>query len=255
MKLYKIRIGQLLDIQKQEGRSPLWYGRIVAVGVHTDGVPVYTFTSAKKGEFSEPDITYVNLIRDATRKVCEKYGMDNYDFGRDTALILMARNPRYYEKQTSIIDMPHHPYRLLCMHCLNEEKYCTCKREDPFRFRSYAEIDEDMFDAVRMFNQKGYYTNFSCQGSVRRTDNRIDFESYVSFCEFYTENLPVLGIDSEYVKIKRRKKDNGFNQIHIECSVKLGKTNVSEKEEIVRRVQEATKKAWIMTAKAWPDRF
>ena len=255
MKLYKIRIGQLLDIQKQEGRSPVWYGRIVVVGIHTDGIPVYTITSEKKGEYSEPDVTYVGLIRDAIRKVCEKYDMGNYDFGRDTACILMARNPRFEEMYPSqSADLPHHPYRLLCMHCLNEEINCTCKREDPFRYRYYAEIDEEMFDAVRMFNQKGYYTNFSCQGDARRIGNKLLYESYISFCEYYTEELPVLGIDPQYVKIKRRKKDNGFNQIHIMCEVKIGKTNAAEKEEIIRNVHEAAKKAWIMTAKAWPDK-
>ena len=95
MKLYKIRIRQFLDIQRQECRSPEWYGRIVAVGIHTDGVPVYTFTSEKKGEFSEPDITYVSLIRDAIRRTCEKYDMGHYDYGRDTVLMLMGGNLRH----------------------------------------------------------------------------------------------------------------------------------------------------------------
>ncbi len=249
MKLYKLRISQLLDIQKQEGRCATWYGRIVAVGIHTDGVPVYTFTLEKKGEYSEPDITYICLIRDAVRKTCEKYHM-GYDYGLDTALILMARNPRYDEKPTST----HHPYRLLCMHCFNEEINCTCKREDPFRYRYYAEIDEEIFDAVRMFNQKGYYTSFSCQGGIERKDNRLCYESYISFCSFITEELPVPGIDPKYVKIKRRKRDNGFDQIHIKCEVKLGKTNAAEKEAEIRKVQDAARKAWIMTAKSWPDR-
>ena len=62
MKLYKIRWSQLLQIQRQEGRDESWYGRIVAAGVHSDDVPVYTFTSAKKGQYSEPDVSYVNEI-------------------------------------------------------------------------------------------------------------------------------------------------------------------------------------------------
>ncbi|MCR4649069.1 MAG: hypothetical protein K5776_08330, partial [Lachnospiraceae bacterium] len=242
------------DIQRQEGRSPEWYGRVVAAGIHPDGVPVYTITSARKGEYSEPDITYVNLIRDAIRETCARYDI-GYDYGRDTAFILMARNPRYNEVRLSqYIDLPHHPYRLLCTRCLNEEINCTCKREDPFLFRYYVEIDEDIFDAVRMLNQKGYYTNFSCQGDIRRDADKLVYESYISFCDYITEDLPVPGIDPKYVKIKRRKRDNGFNSIHIYHSVILGKTNAAEKEEEIREVKEAAKRAWIMTAKAWPNR-
>lgn len=251
MKLYKIRRGQLEDIQRQEGKCSSWYGRIVVVGIHTDGMPVYTFTSAQKGEYSEPDLAYISLIRDATRKVCSKYDMGGYDYGLDTALILMTRNPRYDEKPLE--KRGRHPYRLLCLRCLNEEKNCTCKRENPFRYRYYTEIDEDMFDAVRMLNQKGYYTNFSCQGDVSCDDKNARFESYISFCEFITEDLPILGIDPNYIRIKRRKKDNGFNQIHIECSYRIGKTNKAEQESKARKVQEAAKKAWIMMAKEWPS--
>ncbi len=97
MRLYKIRRRQLEDIQRQEGKSPNWYGRVVAVGVHNDGIPVYTFTSEQKGIYSEPDLAYISLIRDATRRVCDQYDI-SVDCGLETALILMARNPRYEEK-------------------------------------------------------------------------------------------------------------------------------------------------------------
>ena len=255
MKLYKIRIGQVLDIQRQEGRSPVWYGRIVAVGIHTDGVPVYTFTSEKKGNYCEPDVSYISLIRDATRKVCKKYGMDHYDFGLDTALILMARNPRYSEKPESAYkDLPHHPYRLFCMNCFNEEKNCTCKQEDPFRYRYYAEVDEDMFDVVRMLNQKGYYTHACCQGDIYRDERKVSFSSYISFANRMTEDLPVIGVDPEFVKIKRTGKDHGFNAIYIECSYRIGKTNADAQEDKVRQFKKTAKEAWIKTAKAWPDK-
>lgn len=252
MKLYKIRRGQLEDIQRQEGKSESWYGRVVVAGIHTDGMPVYTFTSTRKGEYSEPDLAYISLIRDAIREVCSKYDMGGYDYGLDTALILMTRNPRYEEKPLE--KRGRHPYRLFCTECLNEEKNCTCKHKYPFHYRYYAEIDEEMFDAVRMLNQKGYFTTYCCQGDVSSDDQKVRFESYIAFYDFFTENLPILGIDPEYVRIKRRKKDNGFNQIHIECSFKIGKTNRTEQEEKARKVQEAARKAWIMMAKAWPDR-
>ncbi len=252
MRLYKIRRGQMEDIQIQEGKSPNWYGRVVAVGIHTDEIPVYTITAEHKGAYSEPDLSYINLIRDASRKVCEKYGI-TVDCGLETALILMARNPRYEEKPSDKKDGDH-PYRLLCMNCLREEKNCTCKRDDPYRYRYYQEIDEEMFDAVRIFNQKGYFTHACCQGSVKYYENKVRYNSYVAFSEYIDEDLPVIGIDSEFVRIKRRRKNNSFNAIYIECEYKIGKTNAEAQEEKAHMVQEAAKKAWLMTAKAWPDR-
>ncbi len=252
MRLYKIRRNQLEDVQRQEGKSPNWYGRVVAVGIHTDGIPVYTFTSEHKGVYSEPDLAYISLIRDSSRKVCEKYGI-TVDCGLETALILMARNPRYEEKPLDK-KKGQHPYRLLCLNCLNEEKNCTCKRDDPFRYRYYQEIDEEMFDAVRMFNRKGYHTGACCQGSIYETEKIISFNSYISFSDRIIDELPIVGIDPEFVKIKRRKKDNSFNAIYFDCTYKIGKTNYDTQKEKVKKVQEAARKAWLMTAKAWPDR-
>ena len=252
MKLYKIRRGQLEDVQEQECNKPNWYGRVVVAGINIDGMPVYTFTSEKKGSFNEPDVSYATFIRDATRKVCKKYGI-GMDYGLETCLILMGRNPYYSEKPKDKI-AGHHPYRLLCLECLNEEKYCTCKRREPFRYRCYEEIDEDMFDAVRMLNQKGYYTRFSCQGGVEKNEKRIHFSSYIMFCDSITEDLPLPDIDPEFIKIKRRKKDNSFNSIYIECTYKIGKTNAEKQEEKVRTVKDSVKQAWLKMAKAWPIR-
>ena len=113
---------------------------MVAVGVHNDGIPVYTFTSEQKGIYSEPDLAYISLIRDATRRVCDQYDI-SVDCGLETALILMAR------------------------------------------------IDDD---------------------------------------------LPVIGIDPAFVKIKRRRKNKSFNAIYIECDYKIGKTNADAQEEKAR---------------------
>ncbi len=253
MKLYKIRWRQALQIQRQEGRGDSWYGRIVAVGIHKDGTPIYTFTSAQKGQYSEPDVSYVNLIRDAIRKEIDKRELRTYDFGLETALLLMARNPRYDEKPE---DKKHgqHPYRLFCPRCFNEEKNCTCKQEDPFRYRYYPEIDEDMFDAIRLFNQKGYYTGACCQGEILRTENKVSFNSYISFEVPIPNGLTIEGIDPEFVTTGRKtKKDNTYWAVHIECSYRIGKTNAAAQEEKARKLMEASKKAWIMTARAWPD--
>lgn len=70
MRLYKITWGQLLGVQRREGRSPVWYGNLVSLGVDDDGTPVYTFTSAHRGAETAPHENYISLIRDALVKEC-----------------------------------------------------------------------------------------------------------------------------------------------------------------------------------------
>ena len=111
-----------------------------------------------------------------------------------------------------------------------------------------------MFDAIRLFNKKGYYTHACCQGSVRNYQDKFVFNSYVAFDEYIDDDLPVIGIDPAFVKIKRRRKNKSFNAIYIGCDYKIGKTNADAQEEKARKVQEETRKAWLMTAKAWPER-
>ena len=70
MRLYKISRAQLHEVQSQEGLSPKWYGRLVTLGVHEDGCPIYTFTSETRQEPNEPNEAYINLIRTALIGEC-----------------------------------------------------------------------------------------------------------------------------------------------------------------------------------------
>ena len=70
MRLYKVTWGQLLDIQKQEGNHPHWYGWLVSLGVDPDDCPVYTITSTRKEAINHPSEKYLNLIRDALINEC-----------------------------------------------------------------------------------------------------------------------------------------------------------------------------------------
>ena len=70
MRLYRITWGQLLQVQRQEGDHPMWYGRLVPLGTEQDGVPVYTFTSAQRGTPNPPAAAYLELIRDALINEC-----------------------------------------------------------------------------------------------------------------------------------------------------------------------------------------
>ena len=72
MRLYQISRAQLHEVQAQEGLSPNWYGRLVTLGVHEDGCPIYTFTSEVRHEHNAPSETYLDLIRDALTKECGK---------------------------------------------------------------------------------------------------------------------------------------------------------------------------------------
>ncbi len=68
MKLYKISLGQLLDIQKQEGMSANWYGRLLCLGNDGAGVPVYTFTSETPRLYNAPSEVYKKLISGVLEK-------------------------------------------------------------------------------------------------------------------------------------------------------------------------------------------
>lgn len=65
MRMYKVTRQQLMEIQDQEGPSSKWYGRIYALGIHTDGTPIYTMTSETRHPFNAPDDAYINLISKA----------------------------------------------------------------------------------------------------------------------------------------------------------------------------------------------
>ena len=62
MRMFKVTRQQLRDIQEQEGSSPKWYGRIQALGIHSDGSPIYTLTSETRRLANAPDETYISLI-------------------------------------------------------------------------------------------------------------------------------------------------------------------------------------------------
>ena len=65
MRMYKVTREQLWDIQGQECRKPEWYGRILALGIHADGCPIYTLTSEYRHSFNAPDNSYLSLISQA----------------------------------------------------------------------------------------------------------------------------------------------------------------------------------------------
>ena len=72
MRLYKISRAQLHEVQAQEGLKPYWYGRLVTLGVHEDGCPIYTITSLYPHPRNAPSERYFNRIRDALTKECKK---------------------------------------------------------------------------------------------------------------------------------------------------------------------------------------
>ena len=56
---------QLKEIRVQEGKSADWYGKIQALGIHSDGSPVYTLTSETRRFANAPDDSYITLIKRA----------------------------------------------------------------------------------------------------------------------------------------------------------------------------------------------
>ena len=72
MRLYQITWGQLLDVQKQEGKGRTWYGNLVDLGVH-NGLNAYTITAHDFQPQNDPCPEYRNLILHALTTEC---GMD-----------------------------------------------------------------------------------------------------------------------------------------------------------------------------------
>ena len=68
MRLYRITRGQLQDIQKQEGLSARWYGRIVTLGIQKDGIPICTLTSEHRNSRNLPSDKYSGLMLKALVK-------------------------------------------------------------------------------------------------------------------------------------------------------------------------------------------
>lgn len=250
MKLYKIRILQLKQIQKQEGLGPLWYGRTVIVGVHDNGVPVYTFTSKFRGEHTEPDSSYSCFVYEAIRKECNKINV-NPNYARFFWDGFVKRPPFYNETPDSYETT--HPYKLLCTRCLKEAKDCKCYDGESYKFRNFAEIDEEMYEAVVLFNKKGYGTSVCCQGTVRRKDNKITYSSYMGFSQPIPEELEIKGIDPKYVKYKRNRSDCSYKYVYIDFNLRIGKTNEKKQEEKAQQLKNEAIRAWLETAKSWPD--
>ena len=71
MRMFKVTRQQLWEIQGREGRSAEWYGKVLALGIHADGCPIYTLTSEFRHAFNAPDKTYINLI---SRALIEENG-------------------------------------------------------------------------------------------------------------------------------------------------------------------------------------
>ena len=70
MRLYLITREQFKEVQEQEGKSDSWYGRIIDLGTDDAGIPIYTFTSKRRGEPNAPSENYASLIRTALIEEC-----------------------------------------------------------------------------------------------------------------------------------------------------------------------------------------
>lgn len=69
MKLYLITRDQFHDIQRQEGLSDNWYGRIVFLEADYEGAPIYTITSEKRRPEVESADNYYQLVGQAIQSI------------------------------------------------------------------------------------------------------------------------------------------------------------------------------------------
>ncbi len=85
MRMFKVTRQQLKEIQKQEGPSRMWYGKIQALGIHADGCPIYTLTSETRRPANAPDKTYLSLI---IRALIEENGFTENEANNYIAMCL-----------------------------------------------------------------------------------------------------------------------------------------------------------------------
>ena len=70
MRLYKITLDQLREVQDQEGPSDRWYGNLVDLGIDDDGCEIYTITNKVDIPMNQPSEDYLNLIQRALVQEC-----------------------------------------------------------------------------------------------------------------------------------------------------------------------------------------
>lgn len=75
-KMYKISMDQLKDIQVQEG--PCWYNKMICIGLHEDGCPIYTLTNDQVLTTNKPGELYLNLLKQELSKELNKSQLDDY---------------------------------------------------------------------------------------------------------------------------------------------------------------------------------
>lgn len=78
MRLYKITLEQLEDVHRQEGWN--WYKKMVCLGIHKDGSPIYTLTNEERLPSNQPDDRYLELLKKALKKdhIQSKRELENY---------------------------------------------------------------------------------------------------------------------------------------------------------------------------------
>lgn len=79
-KVYRITWGQLMDVRKQEGPGPNWYGRVVFLQFsEKDGAPVFTLTSEELQPLNRPSDDYLKVV---VRALKEEVGLSEKEIAR-----------------------------------------------------------------------------------------------------------------------------------------------------------------------------
>lgn len=89
----------------------------------------------------------------------------------------------------------------VCPYCMNTLDNCTCNELQPPYY--LIMIDRNIQEHIRILNQKGYYTKFSCEGH-----EGYSFNTYIVFADDYFENIDMPK------KFKYSKKDRKISYIY-----------------------------------------
>ena len=225
---YLITTAQFKEIQKQEGNSASWYGRIVEICCDEDGIPYQTFTSENRRDENKPSDDYLTVIGEGLKELEVKAKQLSAQSAKEAPLMnkpdkLPLRTPDLTERNyaalislfpnavTEAVDENGVVVRAIDADVLRQEinTHIVSGKEERYQFTW-----PDKKKAVLLANAPIAATLRPCRGES------VDFDS--------TENLYIEGDNLDVLKLLRETYLNRVKMIYIDPPYNTGNDFIYE---------------------------